>query len=205
MYLPKRFESPSDLEIEEVVRAHPFATLITPRGVEAKISHVPLVLEKRGSEWVLIGHFARANDHWKFLEGVDATAIFHGPHSYVTPLWYEHCDVPTWNYVVAHLRGRPRLLEREEDTVGALKALSAQMEGEAGWKFEIPSDLAAPNALMKSIVGFEIPVSARAGKFKLSQNKSSTDIAGTMAGLATRKDDHSRAVLGWMRRLTKRE
>jgi len=198
MYLPSRFAA-ADEQLEEIVRAHPFATLITG----AYVSHVPLVLEKRGEAWFLLGHFARANAHWRALESGPTVAVFHGPHAYVTPRWYGEADVPTWNYVVAQLRGCARLLEREADTVRALRALGDHVD--PTWYFEIPSDLASPGVLMRSIVGFEIPVETREGKLKLSQNRSSSDQLGVLRGLATRKDEGSRGVLSWMRRYFDKE
>lgn len=195
MYLPSRFAAPSDAEIEEVVRAHPFATLITGGDV----SHVPLVLEKRGADWALIGHLARANPHWRALEAADSLAIFHGPNAYVTPLWYAEHDVPTWNYVVAHLGGRARLLEREDDTLRALRVLAAFAD--PAWEFGLPEDLARPGVLLKSIVGFELLVRTKQGKFKLGQNRSAVDIEGVREGLASRSDDGSRGVRVWMERL----
>lgn len=201
MYLPARYSASDDATIREIVREHPFATLITPAESGLKISHVPLLVEERGGEWMLVGHLARANDHWRSLEAADSLAVFHGPQAYVTPLWYERCDVPTWNYVVAHLSGRARLLSGREPTEGALRALSARMEGESGWEFSVPEDLAPPGVLEKAIVAFEISVRSRVAKLKLSQNKSSTDFRGVMAGLATREDAQSRGVLAWMQRL----
>lgn len=202
MYNPARYRG-SDDAIEEIVASFPFATLLThtPDGIE--ISQVPLVLEKREGEWLLLGHLARANPHWKSLESGTATAIFHGPHAYITPLWYEHCDVPTWNYVTAHLSGPVKLLESEEGTLQTLKALSSKTEGPDGWKFEIPEDLAAPGVLLKSIVGFELKVERREAKLKLSQNKSARDFDGVLQGLATRKDEQSQAVASWMKRRSK--
>lgn len=204
MYNPSRYQG-SEAHIEEIVGLFPLATLVTGSpGGELQISHVPLVLEKRAENWILIGHLARANGHWKCLEGAESTAVFHGPQTYITPLWYEQCDVPTWNYVSAHLAGRVRLLESEEDTVRALQALTAKTEGKEGWRFAIPEDLAQPGVLMKSIIGFELRVERREAKLKLSQNKSSTDFDGVLQGLSTRKDEQSQQVRSWMQRYANR-
>lgn len=67
MYNPARYSSSSLEETIQIIESHPFATLITPRGMEAKITHLPLVVEQRADSSVLVGHMARANDHWKFL------------------------------------------------------------------------------------------------------------------------------------------
>lgn len=204
MYNPSRYASESSEQIDEIVRDFPLATMITVVSGEPHVSHVPLILEKRGEKRVLVGHLARANPHWKALSGNETLAIFHGPQAYITPLWYEQCDVPTWNYVVAHLSGVPQLLDSEEGTVQALRKLTDRTEGKGGWEFEIPADLAAPGVLMKSIIGFEIPVSTMSAKLKLSQNKSSTDFHGVLRGLETqRTDEQSKRVLEWMSRFVK--
>lgn len=196
--------APNDEIFEELVNNHPFATVVTGVGAEMQISHLPLVLEKRGAEWILVGHLSRANPHWKALDGNETTAVFHGPHAYITPLWYEKNDVPTWNYAVAHLSGTARLLENEEDTLRALRVLSEHMEGPQGWKFYMPEDLAEPGILLKAIVGFEIPVSLKRGNLKFSQNKSPVDVQGVLDGLASRGDEQSQQVKEWMIRLAKR-
>lgn len=204
MYNPARYQAADPLEtIEEIVSSFPFATLLTPHAGGFEVSHVPLVLEKRGGDWFLLGHLARANPHWKAFGQGTSTAIFHGPQAYITPLWYERCDVPTWNYVTAHLSGPVRLLESEEGTLQTLKSLSGKTEGADGWKFEIPEDLAAPGVLLKSIIGFEMRVERREAKLKLSQNKSSRDFDGVLQGLGTRKDEQSHLVRDWMKRRSK--
>lgn len=85
-----------------------------------------------------------------------------------------------------------------------LELLSNRLEAKDGWAFKIPDDLAVPGRLIKSIIGFEIPVASRSGKFKLSQNKTVSDYEGVLAGLASRQDESSRGVLDWMKRLAKR-
>jgi transcriptional regulator len=51
---------------------------------EPAITHAPLQFER--SRNVLVGHMARANPHAKALvDGATVTAIFHGPHVYVSP------------------------------------------------------------------------------------------------------------------------
>jgi transcriptional regulator len=203
MYNPVRFQG-SEEQIEEIVASHPLATLVTVSEGELFTSHLPLVLEKREGEWFLIGHLARANPHGRVLERGNTLAIFHGPQTYITPLWYQECDVPTWNYVVAQLEGKARLLEAEADTTRALRVLSERMERKDGWKFEIPQDLAEPGVLMKSIVGFEIRVDSKSAKLKLSQNKQPLDFDGVLRGLkAERSDEQSQRVAQWMERVAK--
>ena len=54
---------------------------------------------------------ARANSQWQSAAGRPVLAIFHGPHAYISPSWYESADVvPTWNYVAVHVSGVLRLI-----------------------------------------------------------------------------------------------
>lgn len=99
MYLPERFKVEDESEILTLVREYPLATVISVQDNQPFISHVPLVVEKRGDRYVLVGHFAKANPHWKLIEG-PTTAIFHGPNAYITPQWYPQNDVPTLSYLM---------------------------------------------------------------------------------------------------------
>jgi transcriptional regulator len=175
----------------EVVAQFPLATLIAGET----ISHLPLMLEERGGHSFLVGHLARANPQSKILDGANCTLIFHGPNSYISPVWYQECDVPTWNYVVVHARGRAKALP-EEATVEALRKFSDQMEGKDGWEFRIPEDLT--NSLHRAILGFEIQVEQVEIKRKLSQNRSDADRKGVKEGLRLKGDARSQEVADWM-------
>jgi transcriptional regulator len=52
------------------------------------------------------------------------TAIFHGPHGYVSPSWYTvKKAVPTWNYAVVHVRGRVVRIDDSDGKERVLKSL----------------------------------------------------------------------------------
>ena len=51
MYVPDLFGSASPSDIQEIVETYSFATLITVRGDELQISHLPLVLEGNARRW----------------------------------------------------------------------------------------------------------------------------------------------------------
>lgn len=204
MYLPSRFKLEDENEILALARENPLATLISVKDNEPFVSHIPLVIEKREDKFVLIGHFAKANSHWKLIED-PTTAIFHGPNAYITPQWYPQNDVPTWNYAVVHMRGRGRLLHDFESIVSCLKKLTEQVEPKSGWEFWIPEDLADPGRLTSAVIGFEIEVDRKdvKAKFKLSQHRSATENKGVIDALMTkRKDEDSHRLAELMRRIS---
>ena len=71
MYLPPQFNAEDRAHACELMRSHPFASLI---GIDDAglpfVSHLPLHLEEpeeQGGPLVLPGHCARPNPHWRYL------------------------------------------------------------------------------------------------------------------------------------------
>jgi transcriptional regulator len=184
MYQPTAFRVDDESVAFDFIDTHGFATLISLAGNEPRVSHVPLVLDRRPGAARLLGHVARLNEHWKAFDGTStALAIFHGPHGYVSPAWYtQHPSVPTWNYAVVHVTGVPTLLD-ESGTRVVLERLVEKYESarQRPWTPDFPKDYWAKQ--LKAIVGFALPVSGIEAKFKLSQNRDEHDRQGVLAGL----------------------
>lgn len=186
LYIPEHFRV-DDFEAQVAfIERHGFADLVSASPAGAlNVSHVPLLARREEQGKLrLMGHVARANDHWKVLESAASVlAIFWGPHAYVSPTWYKsHPSVPTWNYAVVHAHGRARLID-EAELHEFLMELSGQYEaGRAKpWRMsELPPTYV--DAMLKNIVGFEIEVERLEGKFKLSQNRPA-EVPGVIAAL----------------------
>jgi transcriptional regulator len=75
---------------------------------------LPLHLEERGEQWVLLGHCARPNPHWRYLQArPQAVVTFLGPHAYMSPQVYpDLARVPTWNYLAVHCTVQATLIEQ---------------------------------------------------------------------------------------------
>lgn len=180
MYIPSSFAVDDPKTLHAFVDTYPFATLIS-MGEEPDITHLPLLLD--ADEGVLLGHLAKANPHAKRLDGENALAIFHGPHAYISPSWYEaEVAVPTWNYAVVHVRGTTELLS-EAATKPLLDKTVDRFESTqpSPWPNKLPEDL--EQTLLQSIVGFRIRISKIEGKFKLGQNRSEADQVGMLERL----------------------
>ena len=188
MYTPDNFRV-SDLQTMQAdMERWNFATLITPDAEgELQVTHLPLLLRRdAGRLGTLAGHMAKANAHWQaFNAGRETLAIFHGPHAYISPRWY-HTDqaVPTWNYVVVHAFGRPRLVQETESMQAHLMQLIRHQEG-TGPESWGPEKLSQETfaSLLQAIVCFEMPILRIEGKAKLGQNRSPDDIEGLIRGL----------------------
>jgi transcriptional regulator len=191
MYNPSLFAEDRIDVLHSFIRQHPLAVIVTCGSEGPEATHVPVVLHAEiGPKGLLRCHFARANNHWKGVESSSGVlAIFQGPQHYITPSWYpskqEHGKVvPTWNYVVVHVRGRARIFEAQSEILQHLHALTDQNER----AFEKPWSVTdAPKTylegLSRQIVGVEISIETIEGKCKLSQNRSEADREGVVAGL----------------------
>jgi transcriptional regulator len=203
VYLPKAFEETRVEVLQALMRRHSFGTVVS-HGVGGLIAtHLPLMLDaERGARGTLMGHVARANPHWQqFQENAEALAIFQGPHAYVSPSWYEtDPSVPTWNYVAVHAYGRPSLIESDERLYGLLEAMVATYEAGRERPWDLASRAEFVRRQMKAIVGFEMPIARLEGKLKLSQNRSTADREGAVAGLLRQGDAESVAVAELMTR-----
>jgi transcriptional regulator len=185
MYVPDLFGSASPEVVQEVVEIYSFATLITVRGGELQISHLPLVLQGTLAGGVLRGHMARANPQLAHCtSGGSATAIFHGPHAYVSPGWYEKPGVPTWNYIAVHCHGS---IAVDDTTLALENALELMLDKYESADGRRSIDALSPNQRARAraaIQSFRIKIERVEAKFKLSQNKSPEDRGRVIAQLS---------------------
>lgn len=118
IYSPNHYKENRNELIFQIIRNYSFATLITQSSDGPFVSHLPLLLEFMGDKPFLLGHCAKANPHWKqFEDGEKITILFHGPHSYISPAWYQpkSDNVPTWNYATVHIQGRAAIISAPEE------------------------------------------------------------------------------------------
>jgi transcriptional regulator len=192
VYLPRDFRIDDPAVQAAFMAEHNFATLVsTDLAGSMRASHVPFIVRPEGGErGRLIGHLARANPQWRDFDGQrEALAIFQGPHGYVSPSLYEtHPSVPTWNFMVVHAYGVPKLIEDYEAVRGVLAALVAQHESgrEPEWRFDLPD--AYVEGMAKQIVAFEIDIKRVEAKFKLSQNRPEADRSGVTSAFEAAGD-----------------
>jgi transcriptional regulator len=194
MYIPAHFDETRLEVLHGLMRAQPFATVVTLSSDGINANHIPLHLDvAQGSLGALRGHVARANPMWSDRIGdTDALAIFQGPHTYVSPTFYptkrEHGKVvPTWNYAVVHARGPLRVIDDPAWLRTQLEALVSRHEASsaAPWSItDAPPDFI--DRMLQSIVGFEIAISKLNGKWKMSQNQPAGNRAGVVEGLRQR-------------------
>jgi transcriptional regulator len=191
MYIPKLHEETDLSVLHALVRSHPLGTWATQGDREIIVNHVPFVLDPaRGPYGLLRCHVARANSVWQlFSRTVPSVVVFHGPNAYVSPSWYPSKEdqgkvLPTWNYTVVHVHGIPTIVEDQSQLIRHLIELTASQENNQTVPWQVtdaPAEFIAQ--MSRRIVGIEIPILRIFGKWKVSQNRSSADRVGVVAGL----------------------
>jgi transcriptional regulator len=90
MYHPPQFRSDDPAIAADLMRRHAFATLVSNDDQGFPFAtHLPLHLEEREGRFVLLGHFAKPNPHWRHLQAApQGLAMFMGPHAYQSPRIY---------------------------------------------------------------------------------------------------------------------
>lgn len=169
MYIPKHFEINDENIIYDIIENNSFATVISTHKGRPYATHLPLILNREKEE--IYGHFARPNSQWNDIEKQEVLIIFQGPHSYISPSWYEtDMAVPTWNYVTVHVYGQVEILKSDEELIDTLRIMVKTYE-EPNSTYNLDNvDSKYIDGLSKGIVGFRIKINSIEAKMKLSQN-----------------------------------
>jgi transcriptional regulator len=206
MYMPPQFNAKDPAIALELMRSHPFASLISndDDGLPY-VTHLPLVAERADADagdgaLVLWGHCAKPNPHWRYLQArPKAVATFLGPHAYLSPSVYpDLARVPTWNYLAVHCTVEARLIEDAtakdvllKKLIGDHEPAYAQQWRDLGEEFQLK--------MLAGIVGFELRVTALQCKVKLNQHRRESHAA--MHAMYSAGTSDEQALAAWMDRL----
>ncbi|MCG7342584.1 FMN-binding negative transcriptional regulator [Sporosarcina sp. ACRSL] len=191
MFIPKYFKVSSVDEVWDFIQENSFGILITTEKGKPIATHLPLQLMKEGETYFLTGHMANANPQWKTLEDENVLVIFQGPHAYISSSWYDHENVPTWNYQAVHVYGAASVLSEEElekDLAFLLQKYEHHREGAVLWE----TLSTQTKKQIKGIVGFKIKVQEVQAAYKLSQNRNDEDYNNIIDKLNEEEDCNSR-------------
>ncbi len=203
LYNPSAFREDDPEVLYPLLEAMPFATLVSASPEGPLASHLPLLVARRKDGGVTLrGHLAAVNPHVEALDGAAALAVFQGPAYYVTPSWYASKRahgrvVPTWNYVVVHVRGRVSVYRDTARLRALVEALTDHMERHRDEPWSVADAPAAfVEHMVDQIVGVDLAVSAIEGKFKLGQNRPQDDRVSLSAGLEAEQPDTAARLSG---------
>jgi len=198
MYIPKLYREEDREKILEFLKQNNFPAFVTYDGEKPVATHLPVeVLENENGSLTILGHMSRANPQWKSFGEQEVLLIFQGAHTYISPRWYDHVNVPTWNYLMVHVYGKIRLVEGEE-LYSLLSRLVKNHEEPTAYSLEaLPQDFVQKE--MNGVAGFAVDVTRVDAGYKLSQNRNDGDHENIIRELEGRGDENSAAVAKSMR------
>jgi hypothetical protein len=201
MYIPGLFKVSDTNATREFIDSNGFGIIISTVNGKLWATHVPMLLTKdNDGKDILSGHLSRANSQWKeFGKSGEVLVVFPGSHSYISSSWYDHENVPTWNYLAVHVYGTIHIIEGDElkeelskivnkyeavmpDPVSVERMTESFVQGE-----------------MKGIVGFKIAISEIQAAQKLSQNRDEKNYRRIIEGLEKTGDTDSIEMAGIMK------
>ena len=198
MYIPKYYREEDREKILAFLKQNNFPAIVSFDGERPIATHTPVeISEDENGKITIYAHMSRANPQWKTFDKQEVLLIFQGAHTYISPRWYNHVNVPTWNYMMIHVYGNVRLLQGDE-LYAVLSRLVHNHEVNTGYTLEsLPQDFVQKE--IKGVVGFAIDVTRIDAGYKLSQNRNDEDHENIIRELNKREDEDSIKVAKAMR------
>ena len=172
MYTPEIYQNHNQAEIESFLQANAFGILINNTNGKPWGTHIPLELNVNSeNKKILVGHIALENPQSKSLKNNDEVlCIFNGSHAYISSSWYDHENVPTWNYIAVHIYGKVRLHNLTE-TIADLTKLVDKYEKNQQNPVSVQNFSKRTMLQARAILGFEIEITEIQATKKMSQNR----------------------------------
>lgn len=190
-YPPKHHQDDDKTHLIEVIKTYPLATVISVVNDEPLITHLPLVLKNEK----LIGHIDIYNPQAKLLRANNPVSVlFYGPQCYISPSVYGTTQLPTWNYIRVHLKGRVTRIESKAALKQSLIDMTEFLEA-PDHKYVLEPDNPRLDHNLNYIEMFEIEINHWEGKFKLSQDKRPSDTKAARTELIAANQESIRSFL----------
>lgn len=179
-YPPKHHQDNNINHMVEVINTYPLATIISVKDNQPLVTHLPLIYNEVGK---LIGHIDKYNPQAELLKNnLPITIIFSGPQCYISPSIYSTTQLPTWNYIKVHLKGKVVAIESKDALKQSIISMTEFLES-PDHKYVLEPDNKRMEGALDYIKMFEITIDDWEGKFKLSQDKTPRDIKNARAEL----------------------
>lgn len=200
MYTPKLYREEDRIRILEFLQQNEFATVVAYDGERPVAGHLLVEVVEEDGQLYVNSHMSRANPLWKTFErNSEILVIFLGPHTYISPTWYNHVNVPTWNYQAVHLYGKPRLVTDDDETYRLLTRLIDRHEKSGHYRMEtLPREFVEKE--IRGVMAFQVEVTRIEANYKLSQNRDDEDYRNIITNLEQRGDEMSSGVAEAMKK-----
>jgi transcriptional regulator len=197
MYTPAYAKNENEEDLKDFIRKNGFGIVVSTVDGKLWATHIPLILV--GGK--LQGHISRGNKQWRALpQNEEVMVIFLGPHTYVSSSWYDHENVPSWDYVAVHVYGKAHI-QSEEELIESLRQLTNKYEKDSVHPISVDTmSEKFLHAELRGTIGFEITIERMEASYKLSQNRDEKNHTQIISELEKRGDENSVSVANEMRK-----
>lgn len=201
MYIPNLYKNENQTEIRNFIHDNGFAILVNQTNGKLWATHIPLLLEKNAAgKEILVGHISLLNPQAEsFNDKEEVLAIFSGVHSYISSSWYDHENVPTWNYIAVHVYGKVSIYNHEQ-AVESLKRLVDKYEKKSENPVRVEDLSEKTMREARGIIAFEIEITSIEAVKKMSQNRDSKNYQNIISELEKTNDNQSIEVANEMKK-----
>lgn len=202
MYIPSIYKNSDINEVKNFIDENGFAIVITAENSQILATHIPLLLDvNKDGNSILVGHISKSNPQSKiFKTETPVLVIFNGPHSYISSSWYDHENVPTWNYIAVQVSGKVSL-QSENELFESLKKIVDKYEKDS--TNPVSLETMSENVInknLKGIIGFEISVDKIEAAYKLSQNRDEKNYNSIIENLNSKSETSSNDIASEMKK-----
>ena len=201
MYIPELYKNENQEDIQNFIHKNGFAILVNQTNGKLWATHIPLVLDTNTEgNPILVGHISKENPQSESLTNdSEVLAIFTGAHAYISSSWYDHENVPTWNYLAVHVYGKIKLHSYEQ-SIEALKKLTNKYEAKSENPVRVEELSQKTLRQARGITSFEIEITAIEAAKKLSQNRDDKNYQNIMTELNKTNDNQTIALADEMKK-----
>ena len=199
MFIPDIYKNEDLEEIKDFLQKNSFGILVNQTNGKLWATHIPLELDtNKNGKQVLQGHISKENPQWEsFADNDNVLAIFSGVHSYISSSWYDHENVPTWNYIAVHIYGTIKIMEGDA-VIKSLKKLVDKYEQNSENPVRVEDFSKKTMMQTRGIVAFEIEIEEIQAKHKLSQNRDEKNYDNIITELKKTENPQATAVANEM-------
>jgi len=173
LYPPPHHQSHDQQKMIAVIKQFPFAMLVSATKGIPFVTHIPIIYNDNSGK--LVAHIDKFNPQVETLiNGAEVTVIFKGPDTYISPSIYTTKQLPTWNYIIVHIKGTISLINDPNDAKDTMIGITSFLEGKDP-RFVLEKENTRMQRSVNYIQAFDITITAWEGKFKLSQDKNQQD------------------------------
>jgi len=172
-YPPPYHQTQDIQKMIKVMKAYPFATLVSAKEGVPFVTHIPIIYNNESGK--LVAHIDKFNPQVGTLkDGAEVMVVFKGPDTYISPGVYTTKQLPTWNYIIVHITGTVSLINDPEAAKDTMIAMTEYLEG-ADPQFVLEKENKSMQHAVNYIQAFDITITKWDGKLKLSQDKIEQD------------------------------